>query len=111
MKRPEKGKLKSALLVSLLVLGLPLLAWAQGATIVGTVTDPSGSIIPGVTITLTNTQTGIVTRAITNDAGQYVVSNLRVGKYDLPASVVITTASQAGLNVRSLNLSKHRLAK
>jgi hypothetical protein len=36
---------------------------------------------------------------------------VRVGKYDLPASVAVTTASQSGLTVRTLNLAKHRLAK
>jgi hypothetical protein len=36
---------------------------------------------------------------------------VRVGKYDLPASVLVTTASQSGLTVRTLNLAKHRLAK
>ena len=36
---------------------------------------------------------------------------VRVGNYDLPASVVVTTASQSGLTVRTLNLAKHRLAK
>jgi hypothetical protein len=64
---------------------MPLLAWAQEATIVGTVTDPSGSVIPNVTITLTNTVTGLVTTAATNEAGHYVVPNLRIGKYDLRA--------------------------
>jgi hypothetical protein len=36
---------------------------------------------------------------------------VRVGKYDLPASVVVTTASHSGLTVRTLNVAKHRLAK
>lgn len=36
---------------------------------------------------------------------------VRVGKYDLPSSVIVTTASQAGLTVRTLNLARHQLAK
>jgi hypothetical protein len=35
----------------------------------------------------------------------------RVGRYDLPASVIVTAATKAGLSVRSIQLSKHRLAK
>jgi len=85
MKRPEESRLRSALMVCLLILGMPLVALAQEATIVGTVTDPSGSIIPNVTLTFTNTLTGLVTTAATNEAGQYVVPNLRIGKYDLKA--------------------------
>jgi hypothetical protein len=35
----------------------------------------------------------------------------RVGRYDLPASVTVTTASKAGLSVRTLQLAKHKLEK
>ena len=69
----------------LLVLGLPVLASAQEATIVGTVTDPSGAVIPNVAVTVTNANTGAVRALATNDAGQYVVPGLLIGKYDLKA--------------------------
>ncbi len=35
----------------------------------------------------------------------------RVGRYDLPASVTVRTASKTGLSVRDLQLAKHKLAK
>ena len=35
----------------------------------------------------------------------------RVGRYDLPASVTVRTASKAGLTVRALQLAKHKLGK
>jgi hypothetical protein len=63
------------------LLALPLLAAAQEATIVGTVTDPSGAAIPGVVITITNTDTNLVSRVTTNEGGQYVAPNLRIGHY------------------------------
>jgi hypothetical protein len=69
----------------LLFLGLPLLAAAQEATIVGTVTDPSGSVAPNVTITVTNVDTGRTNIFRTNDVGQYVAPGLPIGKYDLKA--------------------------
>ena len=47
-------------ILCLLLAGLPFLAAAQEATIVGTVTDPAGSVVPNVTITVTNTGTGYV---------------------------------------------------
>ncbi len=83
MRWPERHRLKLVSMVCLLMLGMPFLAWAQEATIVGTVTDPSGLIVPNVKITLTNTLTGLATTAMTNEAGQYVAPNLKIGKYDL----------------------------
>ena len=71
--------------LSLLLLCLPVLASAQEATIVGTVTDPSGAVVPNVAILITNVDTGAVRTLVTNDAGQYVVPGLLIGKYDLKA--------------------------
>src|SRR5450755_3032688 len=70
---------------SLLLLCLPVLASAQEATIVGTVTDPSGAVVPNVAILVTNVNTRAVRTLATNDAGQYVVPGLLIGKYDLEA--------------------------
>ncbi len=83
MKWPDNSRLRTASMACLLALGMPFLAWAQEATIVGTVTDPSGLVVPSVTITLTNTLTGLVTTGVTNESGQYVVPNLKIGKYNL----------------------------
>ena len=56
-------------------------ALAQEATIVGTVTDPSGAIVPNATIAITNTDTGQVSQFTTNTAGQFVAPNLRIGPH------------------------------
>jgi hypothetical protein len=72
-------------LLLLLVLGLPYLAAGQEATIVGTVTDASGGVVAGVTVTITSVQTGSIRTLTTNDAGQYVAAGLPVGKYDVKA--------------------------
>jgi Carboxypeptidase regulatory-like domain len=68
-----------------LLLGWPSLMVAQEATIVGTVTDPTGASFPDVTITITHVQTGAIRTLVTNDVGQYVAPGLPVGKYDLEA--------------------------
>jgi hypothetical protein len=52
--------------------GFSISAFAQQATIVGTVTDPSGGVVANVNITVTNAETGAVKSIQTNDAGQYV---------------------------------------
>ncbi|MGB2632964.1 MAG: carboxypeptidase-like regulatory domain-containing protein, partial [Candidatus Acidiferrum sp.] len=71
--------------LALLLLGAAFLTSAQEATIVGTVTDPSGSVVPNVTVTITNTKTGAVRTMTTNDVGQYVAPGLSNGTYDLKA--------------------------
>src|SRR6266849_3965476 len=60
-------------------------AVAQEATIVGTVTDPSGAAVPNVTITITNSDTGQVRKLSTNADGQYVAPDLRIGHYAIRA--------------------------
>jgi len=86
---------KLSLLLSLLF-ALPL--FAQEATILGTVTDHSGAVVPGVTITVTNTKTGQSRALTTNDAGQYVASALVIGTYDVKAeSKGFATATTAGV--------------
>jgi hypothetical protein len=73
------------LMLCLLLAGLPFLVAAQEATIVGTVTDPSGGVVPNVTITVTNVGTGYVRTFTSNDVGQFVAPGLPIGKYDLKA--------------------------
>ena len=64
-------------------------AFAQttNATLGGTVSDSTGALIPGVTITATNTQTGIVNTAVTNEAGAYQFASLQNGRYNLRAEL------------------------
>src|SRR5947207_15061870 len=61
-------------------------AWAQAtATISGTARDQSGAVLPGVTITLTQQETGLVRTTVTNETGSYVLPNLPHGSYQLGA--------------------------
>ncbi len=57
-------------------------------TITGTITDPSGAVIPHASVIVTNTQTGIITKAETNSAGIFSAPGLQFGNY-----VVTATAS------------------
>jgi Carboxypeptidase regulatory-like domain len=84
-RRSKQFSVLHAFILVVLVLGLPLLTSAQQATLVGTVTDPTGSVIPNIKISITNVETGLVRTILTNDAGQYVVPDLRVGHYDIKA--------------------------
>jgi hypothetical protein len=62
-------------------LGVALQVSAQEATIVGTVTDPTGATVPNATIRIANTDTGRVSVFPTNAAGEYVAPSLHIGRY------------------------------
>lgn len=55
------------------------------ASIQGTVTDPSGAIVSGVTVTVTNNETGKSQQTTTSDEGFYRVSGLAPGLYTVTA--------------------------
>jgi Carboxypeptidase regulatory-like domain len=61
-------------------------AFAQEATIVGTVTDPSGAAVANAKITLTNSDTGISRVIDTGTDGQYVAPDLHIGHYNVSAN-------------------------
>ena len=68
---------------------LPALTFTQSSnsTVSGSVSDASGALIPGVTITATNTQTGIVTTVLSNESGVYNFASLQPGVYSLSAEL------------------------
>jgi hypothetical protein len=63
----------------------PLASFAQEASIVGTVTDPTGSVMPSVKITVTSLATGLIRTIATNEVGQYVLADLPIGHYAIRA--------------------------
>ncbi|MGH9256129.1 MAG: carboxypeptidase-like regulatory domain-containing protein, partial [Vicinamibacterales bacterium] len=75
-------------------------AWAQLSTaqLSGRVTDESGAVLPGVTITATQTDTGLVRSVTTDENGTYVLPNLPTGPYRLEAMLQgFRTFSQTGI--------------
>ncbi|MGH9403611.1 MAG: carboxypeptidase regulatory-like domain-containing protein, partial [Terriglobia bacterium] len=72
--------------LALLFLGASL-AFAQvdAGTILGTVKDPSGAVIPGATATLTNQGTGLKLTTTTNAQGDYTFTPIRIGTYTVTA--------------------------
>ena len=61
---------------------LPAVAQTQ-AGISGVIHDPSGAVIPGVTVTVTNPATNFVRSAISNEAGVYNFPVLQPGRYNI----------------------------
>lgn len=56
-------------------------------SIVGNVTDPQGAALPGATVTITNTGTGLKLETVTDDTGSYVFRNLPTGSYNMNLSL------------------------
>ena len=80
-------RLTAAGVIVLLFLSLKL-AWTQGSSgaIVGSVTDPSGAVVPNVQVAITSAATGLVLNLVTNSAGRYESSPLAPGKYSVAVS-------------------------
>lgn len=68
-----------------LCLAAGLTAQEFRATIVGTVTDPQGAVVPGVRLEIRNLETNAVTATVTNETGNYVAPFLRIGRYTVTA--------------------------
>src|ERR1700742_5231508 len=80
------------------VVALSFTVKAQDATVVGTITDPSGAAVPNVKVSATNAETGLVSTAVTADSGTYVIPELRIGHYDVKAEASgFKIAEQKGL--------------
>src|SRR5262245_25778694 len=62
-------------------------AQTSNSTLGGTVVDTSGALLPGVTITATNTETGIVNTTLSNESGVYHFASLQAGTYTVAASL------------------------
>jgi predicted secreted protein len=100
-------------LVTILFLLCPLAVRAQQltATLSGTVTDSSGAVIPNANVTVTQTTTNAA-RVVQSDAsGNFVVTNLTAGTYNVTVSssgfetylaknVVLNVADRRGLNIQ-----------
>ena len=78
-------RLMARCLVALLFTGAfasaPAMAQTVTGEIRGTVRDTSGGVLPGVTVTATNTQTGLVRTDTTDGTGAYVFPSLPLGTY------------------------------
>ena len=79
----------ATMVAGLLCLVLPEFTFAQTsyATLGGTVSDATGALIPGVSITATNAATGIVNTVLTNEAGAYQFASLQTGTYKVSAEL------------------------
>ena len=80
----------AVLFVALLTVGLASFraeAQVLYGSIVGNVTDPQGAVMPGASVKITNTGTGLTLETVTDETGSYVFRNLQPGTYDMALTV------------------------
>src|SRR5487761_522907 len=103
------GCMITTALLFLLLVSISMHAQTVGANLTGTVTDPSGAVIPHASVSIANTGTGITTKVVTNARGIYTARNLLPGTYSVTisargfrsavaAGLVLTVAAQQVLN-------------
>src|SRR5436305_1041360 len=90
----KRFDLRLTILLAAVVLLFAAQGMAQEATIVGTVTDPTGASVPNVNITITNTDTGLSRTLTTSSDGQYVVPDLHIRHYTVKATAQGLKATQ-----------------
>ena len=93
-------KSRRILLVVSMILALPLSAYAQ-ASIAGVVKDASGAVLPGVTVEATSPVLIEKARtAVTDEAGQYRIVDLRAGAYTVSFALVgFSTVRREGIEL------------
>ncbi|HKM46841.1 MAG TPA: TonB-dependent receptor [Terriglobales bacterium] len=69
------------LVLMTLIAVTPLWAQKDAGAIVGLVRDSSGAVVTGAKVTVTDVERGIQLTFVTNEAGEYVASPLRIGRY------------------------------
>jgi hypothetical protein len=99
--------------LSAIALGLSPLCLAQigsSGSITGTISDPTGAVIPGASVTATNVATGVKTTRQTTATGVYLLTPLPAGEYSVSASatgfqpviqqqVIVDSVGSVGLNL------------
>jgi len=109
----RSGIAKAFVLASIVVFAMQLRA-QDSSNITGTVTDPTGAVIPGVQVTLTNPATGATYRAVTTSLGGYTIENVPAGPgYKITfegAGFKALTITDLYLNVSATRTQNARLA-
>lgn len=78
---------RGLLLIVTALLALSLRAQTPTASIVGRITDPTGAVVPGVTVKVTNLDTNISHQVTSNEIGEYTIPYLDPGRYLLEAAL------------------------
>lgn len=82
--RNGEAPMRNVWLIAMLLVASSGLLFAQSAgTINGRVTDPAGAVVPGVSVAVTNTDTGVVRNTVTTAEGLHSMPGLEPGSYQV----------------------------
>ncbi len=84
LRRKLAGSVTTAILLVLALAGHSFAQTFRG-TILGTVIDPNGAVVPNATVTAKNVGTGIERSTTTDTLGNYTLAELQTGTYELKA--------------------------
>lgn len=86
--RFKRCLLRTLLLFTIFLLPFSAPAQTTNASIVGAIKDPAGAVLPNVTVTVINTATNAVRTTNSDNEGNYNLSNLPIGTYQVTAELV-----------------------
>jgi Carboxypeptidase regulatory-like domain len=103
---------KVLIFAGIMLVSLSATAYSQTtfASITGTVTDATGAVVPGATVTATNVATNIRTSTQTNEAGNYTIAQLKEGTYSVRGeaagfmSFVVDSVALVARDVRRVDM-------
>ena len=85
---PTRSRLYSILLLCTIFFGgATTYAQFDTATVLGTVRDNSGAVVPGATVTLASLDTGITASKVTDENGNFEFATVRIGRYKVTAEL------------------------
>jgi hypothetical protein len=77
------ARLAVGVATAMLICAIPAVAQSDRGTITGTVVDPSGAVVPGASITVTNVATKSEIPTVTTATGNFTVASVPAGMYDI----------------------------
>ena len=93
------ARVRQLVVIGAMLLALPVVAHGQEATIIGTVTDATGAVLPGVTVTAVHEATGNRFTSVTDALGKYQIP-ARIGTYQITAELRgFTTVERTGVTL------------
>ena len=85
-------------LSAVLLAACALFAQSDRGTLTGTVTDPASAVVPAAKVTLKNSETGAVYETVTTPTGNYTISSLPIGAYNLTIEAPWLNGPNAGIS-------------
>src|SRR5438093_10829589 len=71
------------LTITTLLVAVCVYGQATSGSVIGTVADPAGAVIPGAKVTITSQERGTVYNIVTNESGNYIQTQLNSGTYTI----------------------------